>query len=258
VGDADAQKTELIVARFFIEQKNIHGDGATVAGPELEHMRKVLRLGPGDRVILFDDAGLEHEGTIRSYSDGAGEIAISRSSRPERESPVRITLAQAVGKGEKMDWVVEKATELGAAAVAPFLCRRTVPKLDGAAREKKAARWRRIALSAAKQSGRVAVPEILDVMDFSALVRQPWRSDLKLIFWENETDQGLARFREEKSRLDSLLLVVGPEGGFTAEEIAEAKQGGFHSARLGKRILRTETAAVTALALAQFLWGDLG
>jgi 16S rRNA (uracil1498-N3)-methyltransferase len=133
-----------------------------------------------------------------------------------------------------------------------------VPKLDGAAREKKAARWRRIALSAAKQSGRVRVPEILNVMDFSDLVWRPWPCDLKLIFWENETTRGLARLREEKPSLDSLLLVIGPEGGFASGEVAEAEQGGFQSMRLGKRILRAETAAVAALSLAQFLWGDLG
>jgi 16S rRNA (uracil1498-N3)-methyltransferase len=258
MGDAHAQKEELTVARFFLTKKNIQGDSAAVAGPELEHMRKVLRLGPGDRVTLFDDEGWEHDGVIRSYSDVSAEIKILNSCRPERESSVRITLAQALGKGDKLDWIVEKATELGASAIAPFLCRRTVPKLDAAAREKKAARWRRIALSAAKQSGRVRVPEILNVMDFSDLVRRPWPCDLKLIFWENETARGLARLREENSSVDSLLLVIGPEGGFAPEEVAEAEQSGIQSVRLGKRILRTETAAVAALSLAQFLWGDLG
>ena len=258
MGDAAAAKKELIVARFFLAKKNIQGDNATFAGPELEHMRKVLRLGPGDRVTLFDDEGWEHEGVIRSYTDGRGEIKILNSCRPERESAVRITLAQAVGKGDKLDWVVEKATELGVAVIAPFLCKRTVPKLDGAAREKRASRWQRIALSAAKQSGRVRVPEILDVMDFSDLTRRPWPCDLKLIFWEKETARGLARLREEKARLDSLLLVIGPEGGFTPEEVAEAEQGGIQSVSMGRRILRTETAAVAALSLAQFLWGDLG
>jgi 16S rRNA (uracil1498-N3)-methyltransferase len=248
----------LSVARFFLSKKNIHGGSATMAGAELEHMRRVLRLGIGDSVTLFDDEGWEHEGIISSYSDGAGEIKIASSQRPERESPVRITLAQALGKGDKFDWVVEKATELGAAAVVPFLCRRTVPKLDGSGREKKAARWRRIALSAAKQSGRTKIPQIFDIMDFFDLVLRPWPADLKIIFWENETSRGLARLGEEKSVVASLLLVVGPEGGFTPEEVREATAAGFHSASLGKRILRTETAAVTALSLAQFIWGDLG
>ncbi|HEY3302140.1 MAG TPA: 16S rRNA (uracil(1498)-N(3))-methyltransferase [Candidatus Binatia bacterium] len=258
MGDAAAQKEEPAVTRFFLPKRNILGESATIAGAELEHMRRVLRLGPGDRVTLFDDEGWEHEGTIRSYSDGLGEVRILNSYRPERESPARITLAQALGKGEKFDWVVEKATELGAVAIVPFLCRRTVPKLDGAAREKKRTRWQRIALSAAKQSGRVQIPEILDVTDFTDLIRRPWQCDLKVIFGENETAHGLARLGEEKSSVESLLLVIGPEGGFTRDEVAEATASGFRSVSMGKRTLRTETAAVTALSLAQFLWGDLG
>jgi 16S rRNA (uracil1498-N3)-methyltransferase len=246
------------VARFFLAKKNIHGESAAITGAELEHMRKVLRLGPGDRVTLFDDEGWEHEGTIRSYADGIGEVRIVKSYRPQRESPIRITLAQALGKGDKFDWVVEKATELGAAAVVPFLCRRTVPKPDVAGREKKRTRWQRIAVGAAKQSGRTQVPEILGVMDFSDLVRRPWPCDLKIIFWENEPTHGLARLRAESSSVESLLLMIGPEGGFASEEVAEATESGFRSVSMGKRILRTETAAVTALSLAQFLWGDLG
>ena len=246
------------MARFFVFKKNLQGETATVTGQELEHMRKVLRLRPGDRVTLFDDEGWEHEGTIRSYAEGLGEIQLSKSYQPNREPSLRVTLAQALGKGEKMDWVIEKATELGAWAIVPFLCSRTVPRLDRAAFEKRAARWQRIALSAAKQSGRTRVPEILGVMDFSALVRPPWPCDLKLLFWEGESTHGLARLREETSHVDSLLLVIGPEGGFSLDEVAEARTNGFRSVRLGKRILRTETAAMAALSLAQFLWGDLG
>ncbi|HEY2987668.1 MAG TPA: 16S rRNA (uracil(1498)-N(3))-methyltransferase [Candidatus Binatia bacterium] len=258
MGDLALAEAELTVARFFVAKKNIHGGSATIAGPELNHMRKALRLGPGDRVILFDDEGWEHEGIIRSYDSGLAEITLAKSSQPERESPVRITLAQALGKGDKLDWVVEKATELGVRAIVPFLCRRTVPKLDGAAAAKRGARWQRIALSAAKQSGRTRVPEILGVMNFSDLVQRPWPCDLKLIFWENETVRGLRRLREEKARVESLILVIGPEGGFTSDEVAEATGGGFQSVGMGKRILRTETAAVAALSSAQLLWGDLG
>jgi len=258
MGDAAASEKKLIVARFFLPKKNIRGESATVAGAELEHMRKVLRLAPGDRVILFDDEGWEHEGTIRSYADGSAEILIVSSYEPRRESPVRITLAQALGKGDTFDWVVEKATELGADAIVPFLCRRAVPKPDAAGREKKRTRWRRIAVGAAKQSGRVRVPEIADVIDFSGLVGRPWPVDLKLIFWENETDHGLAHLAEEKPGVTSLLLAIGPEGGFASDEVAEATESGFRSVGLGKRILRTETAAVTALSLARFIWGDLG
>jgi 16S rRNA (uracil1498-N3)-methyltransferase len=257
MGHIPPPKEELIVARFFVLKQNIHGESATLGGSELEHMRKVLRLQPGDRVTLFDDDGWEHEGIIRAYANAVGEIAIAKSYRPERESSLSVTLAQALGKGEKLDWVVEKATELGVTAIVPFLSARTVPRLDRAASTKRGERWRRIALSAAKQSGRTSVPEILNLMDFSDLVSRPWECALKLIFWEGEPARGLAQVRRETARLDSLLLVIGPEGGFTSNEVAEATRSGFQSTRLGKRILRTETAAVAAVSLAQFLWGDL-
>ena len=245
------------MARFFVPKKNIRDGRATLGGAELEHMRKVLRFGVGDPVVLFDDEGGEHEGTIASYSTGAAEIAIARSSRPERESPLAVTLAQALGKGDKLDFIVEKATELGVAAVVPFVCRRTVPKLERDVAARRRERWRRIALGAAKQSGRTRVPEVHELVDFTTVVHSsPF--DLKILFWENEQGRGLRRLHAEVPRAASLLLVVGPEGGFTADEAALATENGFHSVGLGQRILRTETAAVAAVALAQFLWGDLG
>jgi 16S rRNA (uracil1498-N3)-methyltransferase len=246
------------VARFFVPKQNIRASRATLGGTELEHMRKVLRLGVGDRVVLFDDEGCEHEGTIASISAGAAEIAIATSSRPERESPLALTLAQALGKGDKLDFVVEKATELGIAAVLPFVCRRTVPKLERDAAARRGERWRRIALGAAKQSGRTRVPEIYELVDFSTVVSRSSPFDLKILFWEGEQSRGLRQLHEKNPRLASLLLVVGPEGGFTAEEAALATENGFHAVGLGRRILRTETAAVAAAALAQFLWGDMG
>jgi len=244
--------------RFFVSKRDIQGKKGTVTGPELEHLRKVLRLRPGDRVTLFDDEGWEHEGIILSYSAQAGEVKILSSHQPARESPLQVTLAQALGKGEKMDLVVEKATELGVTTLAPFLSSYTVPRLDRQKIEKRRARWQKIALSAAKQSGRTRIPEILDLGDFEALVRRPWPCELKLFLWEKESLQGLAQIREEKVRLDSLLLMVGPEGGFSSEEAAEAMRHGFRSVRLGRRVLRTETAALAALSIVQFLWGDIG
>ncbi len=246
------------MARFFVPKKNINAGRAVVGGSELDHMRKVLRLGVGARVTLFDDDGSEHEGTIASYRGGTAEIAIARSFRPERESPLAVTLAQALGKGDKLDFVVEKATELGAAAVVPFVCRRSLPKLDGAADDRRMERWRRIALGAAKQSGRTRVPAIHALVDFAELAAREWPCDLKILFWENEQGRGLRELNGENPRVASLLLVVGPEGGFTADEAAVAVANGFHSISLGRRILRTETAAVAALAAAQLLWGDLG
>lgn len=229
-----------------------------LTGQELEHLRKVLRLRPGERITLFDDEGWEHEGVIRSYGARAGEIEIIRSYQADRESPLRVILAQALGKGEKVDWVVEKATELGVGSIVPFVSSRTVVRLDERKMASRLARWRKIALSAAKQSGRTRIPEILPLMDFAALVRHPWPCDLKLFFWEKESRQVLGALRGKRGDLNSLLVMIGPEGGFSPEEASEAMGQGFEPVGLGKRILRTETAAVAALSLVQFLWGDMG
>jgi 16S rRNA (uracil1498-N3)-methyltransferase len=245
------------MARFFLPKQKIHGRKGLVEGQELEHMRRVLRLTPGDRVTVFDSEGTEHEAVLRSYTPDTGEVEILRSYEPDRESSLEITLAQALGKGDKMDWIVEKSTELGVKLIVPFLSSYTVPRPGAEGIERRRQRWKRIALSAAKQSGRSKIPEIGEFMDFHGLIATPWPCDLKLLFWEGEKVQGLAELREERADLGSLLLVVGPEGGFTVGEVEEAWRRGFRSTRIGKRILRAETAALASISVVQFLWGDM-
>ncbi|MGH7829486.1 MAG: 16S rRNA (uracil(1498)-N(3))-methyltransferase [Candidatus Binatia bacterium] len=243
--------------RFFVSQSAVTETRATVTGGELEHMRRVFRLRPGDRVTLFDDTGREHEGVIRSYGAAAAEVKILNSERPARESKLRIILAQALGKGEKMDLVVEKATELGVQTIVPFLSSHAVPKLDARKSAKRQERWQKIALSAAKQSGRTRIPEILELTDFASLISKSWPCEQKLLFGPGEAGETLRQVRKDVAQLGSVLLVIGPEGGWAPEEIAAAAQRGFRTARLGRRILRTETAALAAVSIAQFIWGDI-
>jgi 16S rRNA (uracil1498-N3)-methyltransferase len=248
----------LSISRFFVAKENIQGKKGTIAGSELEHMRKVLRLRPGQCVLLFDNEGFEYEAVIQSYADQIADVKIVRCYRPNRESPLDITLAQAIGKGDKMDWVVEKATELGVRAIVPFFSSYTIPRLDTKKFASRCARWKKISLSAAKQSGRTRIPEIQELRDFGELVRMPWPCDMKLLFWEGEPAGTIQQVREERRHLDSILLVIGPEGGFASEEVRQASDRGFLTIRIGERILRTETAALCALSIVQFLWGDMG
>ena len=148
------------MARFFIKRENIQSASATLAGQEFEHLRRVLRLTVGDVVTLFDDAGWEHEAVIARLHADHSELEIRRSYDASKESPLVLTLALGLTKGEKMDFVVEKATELGAGAILPFTSSFTVPKLDDKKIAKRAERWRKIALSAAKRSAtsRTAAP----------------------------------------------------------------------------------------------------
>ena len=245
------------MARFFVPEKNIQGRRGIIDGQELEHLRRVLRLGPGDHITVFDDVGLEHQAVIRSFSSGKGEIDLLRSYPVERESALEMTLAVGLTKGEKMDFVVEKATELGVQVVVPFVSAYTVPKLDHSKIEKRAARWQKIALSAAKQCGRTRIPEILTVCKFGELVQQSFADSVKLLFWEKEAQLTLSELRKAEPHVRSVVLTIGAEGGFSEVEADMALEHGFKLVRFGPRILRAETAAVTAVSLVQFLWGDL-
>lgn len=245
------------MARFFVKRENIQAGRATIAGPELEHLRRVLRLTVGDAVILFDDGGFEHEAVIRSLNTDRGELEIGRSYQAGRESPLALTLALGLTKGEKMDFVVEKATELGVQRIQPFTSSFTVPKLDDKKIITRTERWQKIALSAAKQSGRTQVPEILPLCDFAQMVAGAGAQDLKLLFWEKETARTLRQIHEAHTGANSILVAVGAEGGLSDGEAQLALARGFDTVHLGQRILRAETAAVAVLALTQFLWGDL-
>lgn len=245
------------MARFFVPKKNLRESRGLIDGQEFMHLKKVLRLGPGDRITVFDDSGWEHDAIIRELSAERGEIEIVRSYEAGRESALQVTLGVALTKGEKMDFVVEKATELGVQKIVPFTSTFSVPKLDVDKIAARTARWRKIALSATKQCGRTRVPEILPLCKFETLVKSDSAQALKLLFWEDEQHQSLRQAHEKYSQAKSLLLAVGPEGGFANQEAALAKSHGFEPIHLGRRILRAETAALAALTLVQFLWGDL-
>ncbi len=246
------------MARFFLPRTSIRGQQATIAGAELGHLKRVLRLRPGDRIVAFDDSGWEHEAIIRALHEDRGELEILRSYQAERESPLALTLAIALTKGEKMDYVIEKATELGVQTIAPFTSRYTVPKLDERKTVQRAERWRNIALSAAKQCGRTGLPLIFPVCEYDELITERASGALKILFWEKETEQTLKQLYASRPRAASLSVLIGPEGGFSDDEARAASDQGFSRVHMGRRILRAETAAITAVSLVQYLWGDLG
>lgn len=245
------------MARFFLPRKQIHDNHGIVEGQELEHLRKVLRLKPGDHITVFDDSGREHEAAIRSLGGAQGRIEILHSFEAQRESPLQITLAVGLTKGDKLDFVVEKATELGVQTIIPFSSAFSVPKLDERKIAARTERWQKIALSATKQCGRTRVPEIGPLCVLQELLARSQPQSVKLFFWEKEAERSLRQWREKYSSAQTVMLTIGPEGGFSADEAELARRCGFELAHLGRRILRAETAALTALSLVQFLWGDL-
>lgn len=244
--------------RFFLPQANIDERRGIISGAELDHLAKVLRLREGDAITVFDEQGWEHEAIILALSSERGEIEIQNSYRAERESPLPITLGMGLSKGEKMDFVVEKATELGVHAIIPFTSEFTVPKFDARKVVQRTERWRKIALSATKQCGRSRVPAIEPLMPFSELLQRPFESGPRILFWEKENHRSLKQMPAAQERVPAIMIVVGAEGGFSPTEVDAAVQRGFLTVGVGRRILRAETAAVAALALVQFVWGDLG
>jgi 16S rRNA (uracil1498-N3)-methyltransferase len=222
-------------------------------GDAQHHLGRVLRARVGDEVTLFDGAGREAEARVTRVWPTEILLQVGPVRSPGL-APIAVTLVLAILKGEKMDWVVQKATELGVARIAPAESANAVVKLTGERRAGRRARWEKIAADAARQCGRADVPEITEIHDIAAaLATGPgWR----VLFHEVEREASLRRLVPAE-RPREITVAVGPEGGFTAAEVEIARRAGYVVCGLGPRILRAETAALTALAGIGFLLGDL-
>ena len=228
--------------------------GARIALPEraAHHAGAVLRLREGEQVIVFDGSGGEHDARIASVARGRVEAELAERRDVERESPLRVTLVQGVSSGERMDLTVQKAVELGVAAIQPVLAEKSLVKLD---RKRAAARvehWRRIVLAACEQSGRNRVPALLDVVALADYCRASPAGTCLLL-----SPGAALGLRAVAARIERVVaLAAGPEAGFSADEEAMLIAAGFEPVRLGPRVLRTETAALAALAALNALAGD--
>ncbi len=230
-------------AQFMIERGAIRGGVAIMTGAELHHMRNVVRMRPGAPVTLIDDAGVAYQGTIRRFETDRAIIELARASRAARAMS-RITLAAAIVKGARMDYLVEKAAELGASVLIPLIAERGVVREPGAARLD---RWRRLAAAAAKQSLAPFAMRVGDPIAFADLIRSVPDGTLCLVLDEGAPPLGVSI---RGAAPDALLMMCGPEGGFSANELADARAAGFAAAGLGSRRLRCETAALASLSVA--------
>ncbi len=240
----------------FVRPAAVGADRVRFDADEAHHLRRVLRLRPGAVVEATDGSGRLYTVRLVALDAAGGWGAIEARAEPRRESPCAITLAQAVLKGDRMSWLVQKATELGVARIVPVETARVVARPAGgpAARP---ARWERIAREAVKQCGRVVVPVIEPIRTFAEVTREIGAHDAAWLLWEGGGG-ALARTAADAGAPARLLLLIGPEGGFTAEEVAAAEGAGARVVSLGPRILRAESAGVAAVALCQYLFGDLG
>jgi 16S rRNA (uracil1498-N3)-methyltransferase len=225
--------------------------GISVEGEQAHYIGRVLRLAPGDAVYLMDGRGSRCRAVIVSIDRKRVWLEPGGIETLDTESALRITLVQGMPKGEKMDWIVQKATELGVAAIAPVITERSQVRHAAGAE-----RWRKIAVSAAAQSVRGVLPEIFEPQTLGAFFRTRDSSERGILFWEGAATP-LADAINGWRRGGNLCALVGPEGGFSADEAGQAMRHGFVPASLGKRILRAETAAVSVAAILQYALGDM-
>lgn len=249
--------------KFFTESCNITEIEGKIIGDDVKHIYKVLRLNEGEKVILNNCEGTEYLGEIDSISKTEVIIKIIEKLDINNESKIKIHLFQGLPKGQKMDLIVQKGTELGISEFIPTITSRVDVKLKG--EFKKLDRLNRIALEASKQSKRSIIPNVREVIDFNQVLIEMKKMDLVLIPYENAEDFGIKslanKLKNDNVDLDNIInigILIGPEGGFEEDEINLLKEQGAYIVTLGKRILRTETAGFIATALIQYELGDIG
>ena len=235
--------------RFFVDEQGIVNDTACLEATDAHHALKVMRLGVGDEITLMDGENLY----LAQIADTANNQVCCRILRPlpSTEARLRVTLYQGLPKGDKMDLIVQKATELGVDAIVPVAMKRCVVQLKGKDGEKKQERWQKIAREAAKQSGRAQVPTVHAPVNLGKIAFE----GALVIPWEDEHSASLTAYHRTHPDLERISVLIGPEGGIAPEEIAQLPG---EPITLGPRILRTETAGLCALSALYTLYGDLG
>ena len=243
--------------RFFVDSKSINGSRVVITGKDAHHIKDVLRLGIGDEISVC--TGDEWEYTCEISTMTAGEVSaiIVDTTRPGKELPSKITLYQCLPKKDKLELIIQKAVELGACRIVPVQSARVIVHLDPKREAARVERWNAIAKAAAKQSGRMFVPEVSGVFSFEEMLEDAKDTDVRIIPYEKS--KGMDRTRELIGAIrpgQSVAVVIGPEGGFEEKEIEKAEKAGFTPISLGKRILRTETAGMSVLSVLGFMLDD--
>lgn len=243
--------------RFFTQ--DITEAGGCITGEDAKHIAKVLRMKVGDELTVCDTKGRDYDCMIEEI--GAGEVRLKvLSVAPSQSEPdVRVHLYQAMPKADKMETIIQKAVELGAASITPVMTRRCVSRPDAKSMDKKLVRYNRIALEAAKQCGRGVAPPVLPLLELPQALEQMQRTGCPILFYENATapaKQVIAKARESGKELE-IAVLIGAEGGFDEDEVALAREHGCHILSLGKRILRCETAPLAALTILMYETGNM-
>ena len=244
-----------MMQKFIIPQITSTPSKAIIQGQDARHIARVLRLAPGDPIAITNGRGRDYSAQIAAVSLTRIDVDILSTSESSTESPVHITLCSGMLKDKKMDMVIKHVTQLGIHGWIPFFCQRSIPTPAAKRLDKRHQRWETIARESLKQCGRSLVPKIHKPLSLERLLDQSQDHDLKIAFWENAVLK--LDTLEESSSFQNVMILIGPEGGFSKTEIGLAEEKGFLSYSLGPRILRAETAAISSCTLIQHLLGDL-
>ena len=240
--------------RFFVEKEQIGDKTIRIIGSDVNHIRNVLRMKPGEEILISDGEKKEYHCEIKTLDPEYVEALIMFVKEEGLELPSKVYLFQGLPKNDKMELIIQKAVELGVYAVVPVATKRAVVKLDDKKEAKKLVRWQSISESAAKQAKRLIIPEVMPVMSFKEAVAFSQTMDVRLIPYE--LAENMAYTRQVLSQIkpgQSIGIFIGPEGGFAEEEVELALNSGMETITLGKRILRTETAGMTVLSILMYL-----
>ena len=242
--------------KFFSE--NINDDKIIIDSEDVWHIKKVLRLKKGDTVTVCDGHGYDYESVIEEISGGEIVLKIIEKKPADTEPPIRVTIYQGLPKASKMDYIIQKNTELGAVGFIPCMLARSVSRIENNRdSEKKTARWQKIALEAAKQSGRGAVPQIGRICTLEEAIQMLKKEDLSFALYECEQEQKLKNVLTSDTNPKSIGFLIGPEGGLDPAEVQKLHEAGIATVGLGSRILRTETAGEAVLSMIMYELGDI-
>lgn len=242
------------MVRFFVTEEELQPDFLVLTGENAQHA-KVLRLKNGEEVLVCDGQGRECLCTISDVSPGQISLVVNKRRESDSEASVRVSVYMAFPKADKLEHVIQKATELGAYEIVAFPSARCVSKPDDKSLKKKLERWQKIAASAAEQSGRGRIPQVLTLPSFAAALERAAQADKALMFYENEQAVTL-KMALTSGSYASVSLLTGPEGGLEEREVDQAREAGLQVCTLGKRILRCETAPLCALSAVMYDAGE--
>lgn len=244
--------------KFFVPKENIHNNEIVINNDDVAHIKRVLRASIGDELTLCDGQGVNYQAKISEICDKQILLKVISSTKADTESNIEVTIFQGLPKASKMDYIIQKTTELGVVNIVPCKMARSVSKIENAKdSKKKCERWQKISEEAAKQSGRGIIPKIYEPVDFKTAVKMMKDYDLSFTPYECEDVNKLKNVLNSKENVKTIAFMIGPEGGFDLEETEMLKANSIPTVTLGKRILRTETAGEAVLAMVMYELGDI-